>query len=285
MDAAAHSAIGATHPLAREENIVRVYVWQMPVRISHWLIFLSIVVLSFTGYYLYDPFIISRGNGAFLMARMRFIHEVTGFVFIAAVLLRIYWFFKGNRWAHWRSFLPLEKWWRRGLRKQLKYYVFLDPHPDSEVGHNPLAAATYLIIFALMVVEILTGLALYNHILGSKVLGFFIGWLPSFISVHYLREIHFLIMFAFGAFVIHHVYSAVLIGIEERSGLMGGIFSGYKFFPAAFVASDPARRPHEEKIPAVPSGPSHLLRTGKRIGQGKAASASPLPGVKTEPPN
>ena len=57
----------------------------MPVRIAHWIIFFSILVLSFTGYYMYNPFIISRGNGVFLMAKMRFIHEVTAFVFIAAV--------------------------------------------------------------------------------------------------------------------------------------------------------------------------------------------------------
>ena len=52
-----------------EERIVRVYVWQIPVRISHWLIVLSIAVLSFTGFYLYDPFIISRASRAFLFAK------------------------------------------------------------------------------------------------------------------------------------------------------------------------------------------------------------------------
>ena len=88
-----------------------------------------------------------------------------------------------------------------------------------------------------------------------------------------LRETHFLLMFVFLAFLIHHVYSAVLIGIEERSGLMAGIFSGYKFFPAAFVASDPARRAHEEKIPAVPAGRSHKLRTER----GKTEKEAPNP--------
>ncbi len=252
------------HPIAREENLVRVYVWEWPVRISHWVIFLSIAVLSFTGYYLYDPFIISRGGGAFLMGRMRLIHEAAAFCFIGAVLLRLYWFVKGNRWAHWRTFLPLEGWWRRGFGKQLKYYLFLSRDPESEVGHNPLAAATYVVVYTLMLVEIATGLALYNHILGSRVLGFFVDWILRVINIRYIRETHFLIMFVFFAFVIHHVYSAVLIGIEERSGLVGGIFSGYKFFPAAFVASDPTRRPHEEKIPAARAGRSHKLRTRRR---------------------
>lgn len=262
MNAAAHPSAGTVHPFAREENLVRVYVWEWPVRITHWVIFLSIFVLGFTGYYMYDPFIISRGKGAFLMGTMRFTHEVTGFVFIAAVMVRLYWFFKGNRWAHWRSFVSLDRWWRRGLGKQLSYYLFLRREPESKVGHNPLAAATYLLVYALMVVEILTGLALYQHIVGGKVLGFFIGWLPSLVNIRDLRLVHFLILFALLAFMIHHVYSAVLIGIEERSGLVGGMFSGYKFFPAAFVAADPARRPHEERIPAVRAGRSHRVRKG-----------------------
>jgi Ni/Fe-hydrogenase 1 B-type cytochrome subunit len=253
-----------SHPIAREESIVRVYVWEVPVRLSHWVIVLAIALLSFTGYDLYDPFIISRGNRAFLMGRMRFVHEIAAWCFIGAVLLRFYWFIKGNRWAYWRSFLPVDAWWRKGLIRQIKYYLFLNPHPDSEVGHNPLAALTYLVIYGLMIVEIATGLVLYNHILGSPFLGFFVNWIPGIINIRYIREIHFFIMFAFFAFVIHHVYSAVLIGIEERSGLVGGIFSGYKFFPAEFVASDPSRRSHEEKIPAVSAGRSHKIRTGRR---------------------
>jgi Ni/Fe-hydrogenase 1 B-type cytochrome subunit len=271
-----------THPIAQDEQIVRVYVWQIPVRLSHWVIVLSIAVLSFTGYYLYDPFILSRGSSAFLMAKMRFIHEVAAFVFIAAVLLRFYWFFKGNGWAHWRSFMPLERWWRRGLRRQIKYYVFLCRDPESEVGHNPLAAATYLLVYGLMAVEILTGLVLYNRIIGSKALGFLVGWISSLVSIHYLREIHFFMMFAFMAFVIHHVYSAVLIGIEERSGLMGGIFSGYKFFPAAFVATDPARRPGEPKIPAVAAGVPHQPRVQHAASELQATIASSQPPSPTK---
>jgi Ni/Fe-hydrogenase 1 B-type cytochrome subunit len=241
MTTAPHS-IGLKNTSDAGENLVRIYVWQWPVRIAHWVIFLSVVVLSFTGYYIYDPFIISRGNGRFLMGTMRFIHEVAAFVFIAAFLLRVYWFFRGNKWARWRQFLPLGRQQWQGFVGQLQYYLFVRRKHISRLGHNPLAGATYSIIYALMLIEILTGVALYNHILGSKVLNFFIGWLPSLISVRTLREIHFLIMFAFGAFVIHHVYSAVLIGIEERSGLVGGIFSGYKFFSESKVKEDASQK-------------------------------------------
>jgi Ni/Fe-hydrogenase 1 B-type cytochrome subunit len=48
-------------------------------------------------------------------------------------------------------------------------------------------------------------------------------------------------MFAFFAFVIHHVYSAVLVSWEERNGLIESIFTGYKFVPKAELEEeDPA---------------------------------------------
>src|ERR1039457_3832485 len=88
---------------------VRVYVWEQPVRVSHWLIFLLVVVLSFTGYYIHNPFIVAKSTRTFLMATMRFIHVVAGFGFISAFLLRLYWFFMGNNWSNWRGFVPIRR--------------------------------------------------------------------------------------------------------------------------------------------------------------------------------
>jgi Ni/Fe-hydrogenase 1 B-type cytochrome subunit len=240
MSAAARPAAEAANPLARGRDLIRVYVWEKPVRIAHWVIFFSVFVLGFTGYYMYDPFIISRGSSVFLMATMRFVHEVTAFVFISAVLVRSYWWFTGNGWAHWTGFISAKGWWRRGLGRQLKYYLFLRRRPSTALGHNPLAAVTYMFVWALFVVEIITGMALldYANGLGHGALDFFFGWVFSIISVAYVRETHFLIMFAILAFVIHHVYSAVLVGMEEGAGLMDSIFSGYKYFPARCIASD-----------------------------------------------
>ena len=110
------------------------------------------------------------------------------------------------------------------------------------LGHNPLAGFTYVIIYLLILLEILTGLVLFNRIVGGRILGFFVNWLLWFASYRTLRQIHFLIMFAFLAFLVHHVYSAVLIDTEERSGLVGGIFSGYKFFTRREVQRDLERK-------------------------------------------
>ncbi len=221
---------------------VRVYVWEQPVRVSHWLIFLPVVVLSFTGYYIYNPFIVARSSTSFLMATIRFIHVVTGFVFISAFLLRIYWFFKGNEWSNWRAFLPIHRRQWRGMGRMVAYYSFLRKDLVHQVGHNALAAVTYLVMFTLMFIEIITGLTLYTQVRGGWLLAPLFSWLPRVIDIQHIRLTHFCIMFAFFAFVIHHVYSAVLVSWEERNGLIESIFTGYKFVPRDELAEDPARR-------------------------------------------
>jgi hypothetical protein len=55
------------------------------------------------------------------------------------------------------------------------------------------------------------------------------GWgnsLPG--GIQMVRTVHYIITFLFLAFAIHHVYSAILVDIEERTGVMSSIFSGYK---------------------------------------------------------
>lgn len=273
--------------LARGENLVRVYVWEIPVRVAHWLIFFSIFVLGFTGYYMYNPFIISRDGSVFLMAQMRFVHEVTAFVFIAVVLVRSYWWFTGSGLAHWTGFVSTKRWWRRGLWRQLKHYLFLSSTPSTHLGHNPLAAVTYMFVWALIVVQIITGMALldYANGLGHGALHLFFGWSFSVVSVTYVREAHFLIMFAFLAFMIHHVYSAVLISMEEGTGLMDGIFSGYKFFPARCIATDPVLPPGKAKARAAVLART-LGTVPREEGPSQKQAAGPTPpsgsGAKSE---
>jgi len=120
------------------------------------------------------------------------------------------------------------------------YYSFLRKDLVHQVGHNALAAITYLVMFTLMFIEIITGLTLYTQVRGKWVLGWLFSWVPGVIDIQYMRLIHFCIMFAFFAFVIHHVYSAVLVSWEERNGLIESIFTGYKFVPEAELEEDPA---------------------------------------------
>jgi Ni/Fe-hydrogenase 1 B-type cytochrome subunit len=207
------------------------YVWEWPVRIVHWVIVLSLVVLSVTGYYLDRTFLPgtgSTGDPGFLMGQTRFIHEVTGYVFTAAVLVRIYWALRGNRFAHWRALLPITAAQLRDLRDMIRYYALVRRHPPRANGHNPLAALVYLVVYALFLLSVLTGFSLYAW--AGRIPAFVtaFGWTYRLMPIQDIRLVHFLLMYVFAAFTIHHVYSAVLIDLEERNGELSSIVTGYK---------------------------------------------------------
>ena len=51
-----------------------------------------------------------------------------------------------------------------------------------------------------------------------------------------MRLVHDLIMWLILAFVVHHVYTAILIDLEEHSGLLSSIMTGYKSFSQRYLA-------------------------------------------------
>ncbi len=219
---------------------VRVYVWEWPIRFSHWVMVITIISLSITGYYMHAPYVAARGRTAYVMGTMRFVHLVSGFAFLGAILIRMYWFLFANRWSRWNQYIPTTKKRFGNLIAVGKYYGFMAWSPVRYIGHNPMACAAYAVVYAMAIVEILTGFALYSQVLGSKTLNFFVGWIPHLIDIQWIREIHFLIMFGFWMFFIHHIYTAILVSIEEENGLMDSIFSGYKFISEEELLKDPA---------------------------------------------
>ena len=78
-------------PARSLDELVPVYVWQIPVRIAHWLIAISIAVLSVTGIYMGRPFMTVPGPAgeSFVMGWMKVIHGYFGYVFAAALVMRI----------------------------------------------------------------------------------------------------------------------------------------------------------------------------------------------------
>ncbi len=208
-----------------------IYVWQLPVRIVHWTIVVALIVLSVTGYYIYHPFFSGSGGPGypgFTMGTVRFIHEVAGFVFIAAVLFRVYWAFVGNRYSHWRGLLPVTAAQRRGLRDTLRYYFYRRRHPVPMNGHNPLAGLAYVLLYAFFVVSILSGLGLFAWVSRIPAWRTLFGWTWSVLPIEQLRLLHFLLMFLFVGFAIHHVYSSVLFDVEEHNGELSSMVTGYK---------------------------------------------------------
>ncbi len=219
-------------------ELVRSYVWELPVRVTHWTTFLAIVVLSATGYYIHDPYLLVKAKTAYVMGTARFIHVVAGFVLTMSFLVRVYWFFAGNRCASLNAFIPRRRSQWRAMGQMFGYYSFLRWRPVRRVGHNPLAGLTYTVILLLMFVSIFSGFVLFSWTAQTSFLKGVFGWAPVLFGIQRVREVHFFLMYIFIAFSIHHVYSAVLVSIEERNGLLESIVTGYKYLPEAELRQD-----------------------------------------------
>jgi Ni/Fe-hydrogenase 1 B-type cytochrome subunit len=229
----------ATIPAAPlPETKATVYIWDLPVRITHWVNVASILVLSVTGYYIANPFIGTSGPATeqFLMGTVRFVHFTVAFVFTVSVLFRVYWAFAGNTYARWNQFLPVKRGRRRALRRMIGYYTFFRRQPPAEIGHNPLAGVTYIGLYVLFALQIATGFALYSQPFDHGFWKWAFGWIITAFGAPIVRLVHTLIMYLIIAFTIHHVYSAVLIDIEERSGLVSSIVTGYKSLTRQHIA-------------------------------------------------
>jgi len=172
------------------------------------------------------------------MGWFRFVHESFGMLFIALLLLRIYLFFGGNKWENWRQFIPLSKERFREMVEVMKFYGFLRPEPVSKIGHNQMAAFSYVCVYALMLVEAITGLVMYQRLLHNAFLLALVGWVPNVISLQNLRLIHFFLMYVFIAFGIFHVHLCMLVSRAEKRGLMDSIFIGFKVIPVEEIETE-----------------------------------------------
>jgi Ni/Fe-hydrogenase 1 B-type cytochrome subunit len=206
------------------------YVWEWPVRITHWTNFICLVMLAVTGINIGSPFIEPSPDTPYIMGWVRILHFSFGYLFALSVLSRLLWLFLGNSHSCWRAFLPLFTGkGRRSAARAFNYYAFFSSKLPYGSGHNGLAATVYLGVFLLFLLAIVSGLSLYGqyapggfwHTLTSPVL--------TLINNQQLRLIHHGILWLLIAFTIIHVYLSVLLDRKMRNGLMSSIFSGYKF--------------------------------------------------------
>ena len=209
----------------------RVYVWEFPVRLTHWTIALSIVLLAATGIYIGNPFLTVAGEATdhFVTGTIRVIHFYAAIAFALAVVARVAWMFMGNRYARWRQFLPIEKDRRKGILETLQFYLFLRRDPPPVAGHNPLAGAAYLVVFGLYFMEILTGLTMYaaSAPVGSPFRAFSV-LMPIFGGLQSARFLHHVVMWLILGFVAHHIWSSIEVSMVERNGTIESIVTGYK---------------------------------------------------------
>ncbi|MCZ2152150.1 MAG: Ni/Fe-hydrogenase, b-type cytochrome subunit [Bryobacterales bacterium] len=226
-------ANSAYRPLETGCNYGRKYVWELPVRVSHWVNAVSVTMLFATGLYISDPILAPNGEPYqhFVMGRARQMHFLFGYLLLFSFLLRVYWFYAGNNYA--RSGFP-RVWkacWWKDVRGQGLQYLRLE-RGHVHLGHNAIAGLTYTIfVIFLGWFQILSGLALYSE---SNPGGFWdkmVGWLiPLFGGSFTLRMWHHTAAWGFVVFVIPHLYIVLYDDRQYKNGLISSMLAGFKFY-------------------------------------------------------
>jgi len=206
---------------------------------------LSVVVLSITGFFISNPPAFLSNAEAFdtyWMGTVRGIHFISAYVLIGAIILRIYWAFVGNKFSHWKAFFPFSKKGIHNMFHVIKYDVFLlrdrDPKLSNiSIGHNSMAAISYIIMFLLLLIMVFTGFGLYSNN-ASWWLPKLFAWVPSFLGGDFAaRMIHHISMWLIILSVIIHIYLVLYHDWLEGRGETSSMLSGYKFVRKARVKS------------------------------------------------
>lgn len=129
---------------ANTSPIRRVLVWDIPVRLFHWL-----MVASFAGAWL------TAESEAW-----RLVHVTLGYTMGGLVAFRLVWGLCGTRYARFSSFV-------RGPQAVSRYFrTMLTGRPEPHLGHNPLGGLAILALLGLTLAVIASGWAVYNDIPG-----------------------------------------------------------------------------------------------------------------------
>lgn len=214
-------------------NYQRVYVWEFPVRLYHWVNALCVVVLIVTGFIIGRPTTIAYSDEAYQQywfGTVRFAHFVTAFIFFFNFLVRIYWGFVGNRYARWDNFIPYtkEKW--REIIDVLKVDVVQATWKERiSIGHNAMAGFIYFVSFLVFLFQAFTGFALYSAMSSSYLPGLFAWMVPAMGGDFAVRQWHHMGMWFFVVFTIIHVYLVFYHDYVEGRGTTSSMVGGWKF--------------------------------------------------------
>lgn len=211
----------------------RVYVWELPVRLYHWVNAAAVLTLAATGYLIGNPLAISYSHEAYQQywfGTVRFAHFVAAFVFFFNFLVRIYWGFAGNRFARWRNFLPLRREQWREIGDVLRVDILqTSARGRISLGHNALAGLVYFLSFLAFLFQAVTGFALYSGMSRSLLPRLFHFVVPLLGGDFAVRQWHHVSMWFFAVFVVIHVYLVAYHDYVEGRATTSSMVGGWKF--------------------------------------------------------
>ena len=178
-------------------------VWDIPVRVTHWVLVLAII-----GAYVTNKLGLSY---------FRY-HVWCGYTVIVLVVFRLIWGVVGSYHAKFRNFLRGPTTILSYMREQLK------GHHTAYAGHNPLGSVMVVILLLTSLLQATTGLFGNDEILNVGPLSGYVTQATSIELTSFHRKLFYWLLSA----IVIHVLAVVSHRIFRRENLLTAMFSGSK---------------------------------------------------------
>lgn len=195
----------SSSPPARDARTVRTRVWDLPTRLFHWLLALTVTGVLATG----------------LLGVMEW-HFRLGYGVLALLLFRLVWGFVGGRWSRFGTFV-------HGPRSVVAY-LRGRAHPDHLVGHNPLGALSVFAMLGLLAIQVTTGLLADDAITYAGPLSHMVSSDTASLATSWHATYGKWIVIAL---VVVHLLAVAYYALVRRQTLIGPMLSGDKAVEAA----------------------------------------------------
>ena len=164
-------------------------VWDMPVRVFHW-----VLALCFAGAWLTSE-----------SEYWKLWHVSFGYSMALLIAFRLVWGLVGTRYARFMQFV-------RGPAAVKAYFIsYLQGKPQHHVGHNPAGALAILAIIGTVLVTVASGYAAYEEIGGD--------WLSG---------IHEAMASLLMGIVVLHIAAVLLTSVFHKENLVRAMLTGKK---------------------------------------------------------
>lgn len=202
------AAIGGDTPAVPHDAARTVLVWDLPTRLFHWL---TVVLVA----------------AAYITWRLDWMdwHLLAGKVLLALLLFRLTWGVVGSETARFASFLAFPRAAAQHLARIFRR------EPDEQIGHNPAGGWMVLLLLALLLGEVLTGILDNNDVADE---GPLTEVIPAW-GLNLVTDLHALLWDALLAAVALHLAAIAIYAMAKGHHLLRPMLTGRKQLPARSI--------------------------------------------------
>ena len=197
-------------------GVNRIFVWDLPQRLFHWLLVLLIVVSWVS---------VTAGGNAMQ------IHFLSGYTILTLVLFRVAWGFLGTRHARFDSFM-------RSPRAAVAYLRSLRSNDAApHLGHNPAGGWSVILMLAILLLQSATGLFANDDIAAAGPLAKLVSKALS----DRITGIHHISVKLLYALIGLHLSAVAYYVFYRKENLVTPMLTGYKDSGEKHAAPDRQR--------------------------------------------